>query len=337
MDVFINSAEAITAQNTFDTDNFLSEIKEPENGYFSVIKPDYKKYMSLKQLRRMSNTIKVGVSCSMKALQTAQIEQPDAIIVGTGLGCLTDTIKFLDNMIENDEKLLNPTAFIQSTHNTVSGQIALLLNCKNYNFTFSQQSVSFETALIDAYIQLHKQNISNVLIGGIDEINNRTFDYYQKMGCTSNYIPGEGAGFFLLSNKQSKKNTAKLLGISVFNSVSEDDVPDDLNKIFSNNNLSVNDIDIIISGENIKDLYPKEYEKVYAVFNKSTVIKYKNIVGEYDTASGFAMWLGTKIIDKQIVPDTLLSDKVASNRIQNILIHNYSKEHNHSFILLSKC
>ncbi len=45
---------------------------------------------------------------------------PGAIITGTALGCLEDTVTFLTRMIELNEELLPPTAFIQSTHNTVA-------------------------------------------------------------------------------------------------------------------------------------------------------------------------------------------------------------------------
>lgn len=337
MDVFINAAEAITAQNTFGADDFLLEISESKNGYFSVIEPNYKEYISPKQLRRMSKIIKMGVSCGLKVLHSGEIEQPDAIIIGTGLGCLTDTIKFLDNMIENNEMLLNPTAFIQSIHNTISGQIALLLSCQNYNFTFSQQSVSFETALVDAYIKLQEKDITNILLGGLDEINDRTFNYYKAMGCVKNYVPGEGASFFLLSNEKSDKNIAKIKGSTNFEFITENKIPKDLNKILLQNDISIKDINIVISGENSKDINKKEYKKVKNLFENSKIIKYKDIVGEYDTVTGFAMWLATKIIEKQIVPSALLSDGVMDNPIENVLIHNYSNAHNHSFILLSKC
>ena len=337
MDVFIKSAQAITAQNTFDTDEFLLNIEKPQEGYFSVINPNYKEYISAKQLRRMSKIIRMGVACSKKVLETAEIEQFDAIIIGTGLGCLSDTIKFLNNMNDNDEKLLNPTAFIQSTHNTVSGQIALLLNCKNYNFTFSQQSVSFETALLDAFIKLQDEENSNILLGGLDEITSETFEYYQKLDCTKNYIPGEGASFFALTNKKSDDNTAKILGLSNFNTVFDNELPSDLEKVFSDNSLSKTDIDIIISGENFNDINKEEYQKINNLFDKSLIVNYKNIVGEYDTASAFAIWLASKIIEHQIVPNAILSNDYNDKQINNILIHNFSKEHNHSFILLTKC
>jgi len=180
MEVYINSSEAITAQETFDTELFLEQIVIPEEPYYSILTPKYKEYIEAKKLRRMSKIVRMGLACSLKTLEKANLEQTDAIVIGTGLGCLTDTIKFLDNMIENNEMMLNPTAFIQSTHNTVSGQIALYLACKNYNFTFSQQSVSFETALQDAYIKLQDINVSNVLLGGLDEITKKTYDLLNK-------------------------------------------------------------------------------------------------------------------------------------------------------------
>ena len=72
----------------------------------------------------MSNIIKMGISTSLKALDIAEIQMPGAIIIGTGIGCIYDTAKFLNQLIENEEDLLNPTSFIQSTHNSVAGQLA---------------------------------------------------------------------------------------------------------------------------------------------------------------------------------------------------------------------
>ncbi len=93
--------------------------------------------------RRMSRIIKMGVCAAMKCLQDAEIKNPDAIITGTGMGCIEDTGKFLSSYIENEEKLLNPTPFIQSTHNTVGAAIALMLKCHNYNNTLWSQGIFF--------------------------------------------------------------------------------------------------------------------------------------------------------------------------------------------------
>lgn len=70
---------------------------------------------------------------SKYALQEAGIENPDAIIVGTGMGCSQDSEKFLKNVIDNNEEFLTPTFFIQST------QYGFGTNC----FRFAMSRVQF--------------------------------------------------------------------------------------------------------------------------------------------------------------------------------------------------
>ena len=350
MDIFINSAEAITAQKTFDTEELFSGITEPENGYFVSQVPEYKKYINPRLLRRMSNLVRMGVACSLKVLETAGVKQPDAIITGTGLGCLTDTVKFLDNMIEENETLLNPTAFIQSVHNTVSGQIALLLGCKNYNFTFSQQSVSFETALLDAVLKLSESGINNVLLGGLDEINDKTFNLLSRMGCvkkqdddvflsgTKGYIPGEGAAFFVLSNEKSDLSLARISGSAMFETAEGTKLPDGLVKILEENGLVPDDIDLLISSYNGDATLKSEYNKINELLGNSNVAYFKHLTGEFDTASAVAMWLGVISLQKQSVHPALVISGSGNNReIKNVLVHSYSKDHKHSFILISGC
>ena len=76
-----------------------------------------------------------------------QVEMPGGIIVGTAYGCLQDTEIFLTTMIEYNEEMFTPTAFIQSTHNTIGAQIGLMLQCHNYNNAFVHSGFSFESAL----------------------------------------------------------------------------------------------------------------------------------------------------------------------------------------------
>ena len=78
--------------------------------------------------------VKMGVSAAMMSMKKAGLEKVDAIITGTGMGCYEDTDKFLRSMLDNKEQLLTPTAFIQSTHNTVAGQIALIFKCSGIGY-----------------------------------------------------------------------------------------------------------------------------------------------------------------------------------------------------------
>src|SRR5690606_5289129 len=138
-----------------------------------VAHPSYKELIPAGALRRMSASVKMGIYAAHQAMQEAQVNYPDAIITGTGLGCLQDSEKFLDAMIENDEAFLTPTSFIQSTHNTVAAQIALQLGCKAYNFTYVNGADSFEASLFDAMLQITRFRAHPVLVAAVGEHSSR--------------------------------------------------------------------------------------------------------------------------------------------------------------------
>src|SRR5690606_23802730 len=135
MKVYINSIGSISAQRTFDNTGFLEDIVSYHETVIPAIDPNYKDYIPPAAARRMAKGIKMGVVASKIALNGAGLENVDAIITGTGMGCVIDSEKFVSAIIDNKEEFLTPTSFIQSTHNTVGGQIALGMGCKGYNFT----------------------------------------------------------------------------------------------------------------------------------------------------------------------------------------------------------
>ena len=327
MAIYIKSCESISAQNTFNTEEFLSEIIPQENDYFLCLKPNYKEYISPKLLRRMSIIIRNAIVASKVCLDKANVKNPDAIIIGTGLGCVTDTAKFLTQLIEGNEQFLNPTAFIQSTHNTIAGKIALFFACHSYNMTYSQKNTSFESALIDAQLKFWSNEAENILVGGIDEINDQSYKLISKLPCANKIVQGEGANLFLLSNKNEDKHSVKLTGVETLNNK-------DINfkSILAKYKLRIEDIDLIIGGDNSEN--DNNYQSIKDLFTNSSYIRYKNIIGEYDTASAFGMWVGTKILQTQVIPKALLFNDLNNKDIRNIIIYN-NISNIHSVIILS--
>ena len=175
--------------------------------------------------RRMSRVLKMGVSTGISAVNSSNLAQLDAVITATGLGCLTDSEKFLKSIIESDERLLNPTPFIQSTFNTIGGQIALIKGLNCYNVTYSHRYSSFEAALVDGAMQL-EEGADNILIGGVDEVTPTQINIMERLNCyTPQVRPLEGAYFFILSRERSS-TTVAAIEISLFKSetVLEDDI-----------------------------------------------------------------------------------------------------------------
>ena len=116
------------------------------NSMAAVGETDLDGLISQGSARRMSRILRNAVSCSLAALRDGDVDLPDAIITGTGMGCMENSEKFLIDMCRYGESCLKPSLFMQSTHNTISSQIAIALKCHGYNNTYSHNGISFESA-----------------------------------------------------------------------------------------------------------------------------------------------------------------------------------------------
>ncbi len=160
--------------------------------------------------RRMSEIVKAGVSVGMDCINKVGAEKIDAIITATGLGCIADSEKFLQIILNNNEELLNPTPFIQSTFNTVGGQIALMCKNHKYNMTYTHRGTSFEAALLDAVLLIEDSEAENVLLGSFDFNIPTMFDVLGRLKPWEGKILGEGAYFFVLSKDKTPETIASV-------------------------------------------------------------------------------------------------------------------------------
>lgn len=345
---YINGIGNVSIQ-PIDFDLFESEVGEIQT-LNKAQQPSYKDLIAPAMSRRMAKGVKMGIYAADKALFNAKMVDPQAVIVGTGLGCIEDSEKFLDAIIENDEQFLTPTAFIQSTHNTVAAQIALHLQCKAYNFTYVNGANSFESALFDAFMQLKHFNKENILIGGVDEIAPYTFSMYEMIGKvkqsgdevnfknpqTKGITLAEGATFFALSNNKTTSTYAEVLDAMLFNAFKEDEATE-INTFLTKNNLSVADLDVVFFGVNADAHQQEFYNRMNTVFNEIPQAYYQHISGSYDTASAFGLKVASEIIQQQQYPKVVQYNKIQPNKIEKVLLINQFNYTDFSFVLLSKC
>lgn len=354
MDIFINGISCISPQKTFKNNNFLDDIIEYKTSMLQAVEPVYKETISTIKLRRMSKIIRMGLICALDAINQTNNQKPDAINVGTGLGCVKDTDIFLNKLLDNNEQFLTPTSFINSTHNTIAAQIALWIKCYNQNFTFVHKNSSFEHALLNSILLFTNDNYKNILVGAIDELTQdnfnlkKTINYWKPNGIsnldilktkTHGVIGGEGSAFFMLSNKKSKTTFAKLKSVDIiykFNT--NEDVKNYITQYLQQNKFTTNNIDIVLYGLNGNNNEDKIYKYIQTeIFKKTTSAYFKHLSGEHDSASGFAFWLSAMIIKTQNIPEVCLVDNLKSKTIiKNILIINHNNNKNFTFTLLTK-
>lgn len=161
--------------------------------------------------RRMSRVLKYAVAAAVEcAGGIKETGELDAVITATGLGCLTDSERFLRNMIADNEQLLNPTPFIQSTFNTVGGQIALLRHNHCYNVTYVNRNHSFEDAVLDALMRIADAESRRILVGAFDEQTPSQCRIMERMGFRTKGTCCEGAVFMTFTAEPSEYSRAEL-------------------------------------------------------------------------------------------------------------------------------
>lgn len=167
--------------------------------------------------RRMSRVVKMGVTTALDSIADFEVSggEVDAIITASWLGCIADSEKFLGNIISQDEKMLNPTPFIQSTFNTVGGQIALIKSLRCYNSTFVNRFTSFESALLDATLQLDLESVRSVLVGVFDELTPTVERVLDRLNIKAKSKRGEGAIFFILTKDRTRSSVAEVININL--------------------------------------------------------------------------------------------------------------------------
>jgi hypothetical protein len=316
---------------------FLADIREYEGTRLKALEPDYKQWIDPKLIRRMGRVVKMGVAAARLSLQEASLAMPDAIITGTAYGCLEDTGVFLSRMVNQQEEMLTPTAFIQSTHNTVGGQIAMLLSCHAYNNTFVHRSFSFESALLDSMMILQEGTAQQVLTGGVDEITDHSHAILSRFGLYRHTVAGEGAAYFTLGIEKAAHTVAQLKGLStLYKPANTTETIGALEAFLLAQQCVAGDIDLLITGRNGNPEEDAVYDTITAaLFPQTAVAGFKHLSGEYPTAAAFGMWMGARILQLQQLPQGVILNGAGPAKLQKILIYNHHQNSHHSFILLN--
>jgi len=253
--------------------------------------------------------------------------------------------KNLKQIFQYEEGTLTPTKFVNSTANSVAGNLALAGKNSGYNITYISQGTGFEMALLDALLQLEEGNESSFLVGNVDEISPENTEIENKRGSfkkevtnsnnllqskTKGTVVGEGSAMFVVSNNPTNM-LAKVLDVGMVQSTNTLEVQATILNFLKKNNLKAQDIDTLIfgfNGDGNGDLF--YHQLLDNDFNTQTVLSFKNLVGDYPTVSGFALWVASQ---KGEIPNESVY-KIGKKHRKNILIYNHYQNEQHGFILV---
>ncbi len=320
--IYILATNQISIQEPL-TDNWIENPVIYEGLYHEAIDPPFKKWLSPGEARRLGKIMKRAVATSAVTMEQSGIQDPDAIITATGLGCVKNTELFLTDMCNNGEQLLKPTQFMQSTHNTIGSLIAILNRCHGYNVTYANGDTSTENAMLDAVTQLTSGDIRTALVGAHDEMTPCYYTLLERIGyygAEGMVTSGETAVSFMLSTETDNAADCMVEYIDVMYRPTDNQLSGLVNEIGS--------IDCIMAGLNGRHDTDDKYNSLIARhFNNSTILQYKNLFGESMTASALGIYAATTILSRQRYPEAMLVRNGVNSKIDNILCINMSGDY----------
>jgi 3-oxoacyl-(acyl-carrier-protein) synthase len=346
--MYITDSACISPQHTFDNGFFEGTIKVHRGNRYDAIEPNYGPLIPAALLRRMGKAVRMGVGAGLPLIQKSPVE---GIILGTVNGGLGDCLKFLNQIVDYNEGTLTPTHFVQSTPNSVAGNLALMSKVTGYNTTHVHKGLAFEAALLDAILLLEEKRLKKILVGSIEEISdyNHNIDLLNghfKLGDftsenlltqdSAGSVNGEGATMFVVDAERNENTLAQIRDVDQINNPQGNDLEEKLSMLLSRNGLQFNDIDTLflgVSGDNRTDHLYTEFQSRF--FPDSNSFSYKNLVGDYPTASAFAVWMALQMLSGHPVPALCVYQRKSEAKAANILIYNHYKGVQHGLILLS--
>lgn len=336
--IYIQDATQISIQKPLCEEWMESPIRY-DVPYARSVDPDYREFFSPLEGRRMGKILKRALAASLRVVRNTGVTQPDAIISGTGLGCIENTEIFLTAMCEEGESLLKPTSFMQSTHNTISSLLSINLKCHGYNVTYAHKGISFDSTVYDAWLQLRLGKIDNALVGGHDEITPSYFTLLQRIGYVGGDMKGVcgEASVAAMINTRSENNLCELCGVTMLYRPTAERMNAALERMLAEEGIARDDLDAVITGVNGNAANDAFYDAAAeSLFASIPTVRYKDIFGECYSASGFALYAGAHCLHKGFIPEFMYYGKTApkGSRPKNILLFNHFEGKTCSMILL---
>lgn len=351
--MFIVNTSCISPQLSYDLRLLtLGKVEHLLGNQYEALEPPYRKLIPEDLPSKMNKAVRMGIGTGMTLLQQADKEEKrvEGIIIGSANGATDKAVNFL--VEEKGEHTLLPDDWVHTAPNAVANALATLGNVNGYNNTHISRGLAFERALLDAFVQFETTEIERLLLGATDELSTTDFERGIEKGMfkpaqdthsenllrsnTPGTVAGEGAAFFMLEREYSTDAKARIVDVEQFTFASLDDVVERTELFLAKNGMTTHDIDVLFLGYNGDSRNNHYYDHFHReLFENTGVYTFKNLVGEYHTASAFAVWLAANLLGGQTMPRRAIWSPVP-RRAKRVLIYNHYEGEEHGFILLKR-
>jgi len=253
-------------------------------------------------VRRLKRLPRMTLSLASGAYADSGFEaNPAAVFMGTGWGALSETYDFLTRLTDSQEQFPSPTDFVGSVHNGPAGQAAIMFGATGANITASGGDYSFEQALLAADL-LMGEGEESCLVLGADE-GHQVLSPLLDPSIAPGTPLADGGGALCLSRK--REGARCLVRVPFYQSSATEGGIDSLIAALGGVQTLNSKYALLLAG--IPAAVREEGEVQLARFReqsgcKAPVIRYRELTGEFASASAVAAVMAVSFLASREVP-----------------------------------
>ncbi|MCP4638971.1 MAG: hypothetical protein GY851_00985 [bacterium] len=283
-----------------------------------------------------------------------------AMMVGTGLGELGHTTAFLDAMFTKSPFEMKPTHFINSVHNSLASEAAIVHGFRGENYTLTHNAISFEIALQEGLRVLRAGRADHALVCGADRLTSfgveagrrlgwwrspgSSLDPMQETSPVNGTLPGEGAAALLLVAPGTCEGHARVGRIAAVaarplagqdaTALDSADETDFLGRVLASAGLSLGDVDLVLYGANgdadLDAAYRRVDDRLADTVPNAGVFKHE--CGDFMTASALGVALAVDAVRDGQVPPAVrcIRPGTTESLVRTALVYSLSRAGYHS-------
>lgn len=257
-------------------------------------------------IRRLKRLPVMALALALAMHEDSALETAfSSVFLGTGWGALSETHDFLERLAETAERFPSPTDFVGSVHNGPAGQVAIMLGARGANITFSGGDGSFEQALLGASLWLGDEERGCVM--AVDEAHGVLSSLFDPSVAASAGLADGGGGFVLGRQPGQGRARVRLL----FHGRADDGLlPAGLVRSCGGPEVLGRTCGLILAGLPLACREQAE-KQLHALLRSGglrvPVVRYRELTGEFASASALAAVLAARLVHDGEVPAGLCS------------------------------
>ncbi len=234
-----------------------------------------------------------ATSQAMASVDCSIAQERIAVCLGTGMGMVSETRRFIENTLVKKEAEPIPSAFTNSVHNAPASAVSLMFGFKGLNSAVTAKEISFECALKQAWRDINSGASDAALVGSCDESDEYAQNFLAsnaKFSDLKTPIVDMGCAYFVAREGASIASTpvAEILSLHIGRVPRCSNAERDFVKNVVSKFIEGSAVDVFVSG--VANKYQRGLvEEIFDAQIFSNVANVDDVFGRNYSASSFAI------------------------------------------------